>query len=243
MVASASAAGDDPSHGRRVSAIMAEEHHSQGRVAPRGKGWARMRGVSRFKALRFRGEEGGFVHGMWARMQGATNRAMGLVRLTPRQVAPPAGKTNGTAGSSNRLMAVTRMASLQESSRKKEEAETLRKKPRTRMLLAIEKPNSSFNLVMIGTVSLSVLLFMLETEAAVVCQIGRTGRNVWFGVEALCIALFTGEILARLGLVMTEPELSCKARAKGTLRMLCQPMTLVDVIALVPFYTGTGPNP
>ena len=142
-----------------------------------------MRSVSRFKALRM-GEGGIFsIHGMWARMQGATDRAMGLLRLTPRQVAPPEVKTNGTAGSANRLMAVTRMANLQESARRKQEAERIRMQPRTRMLRAIEKPNSSFNLLMIGTVSLSVLLFMLETEAAVVCELGHTGRSVWFWVE------------------------------------------------------------
>ena len=145
-----------------------------------------MRSVSRFKALRM-GEGGIFsIHGMWARMQGATDRAMGLLRLTPRQVAPPEVNTNGTdgtSGSANRLMAVTRMANLQESARRKQEAERIHMQPRTRMLRAIEKPNSSFNLLMIGTVSLSVLLFMLETEAAVVCELGHTGRSVWFWVE------------------------------------------------------------
>ena len=145
-----------------------------------------MRSVDRFKALRM-GEGGIFsIHGMWARMQGATDRAMGLLRLTPRQVAPPEVNTNGTdgtGGSANRLMAVTRMANLQESARRKQEAERIHMQPRTRMLRAIEKPNSSFNLLMIGTVSLSVLLFMLETEAAVVCELGHTGRSVWFWVE------------------------------------------------------------
>ena len=135
-------------------------------------------------------------------------------------------------------MAVTRMAILQEAARRKMEAERIRRKPRSRMQRAIDKPNSSFNLLMIGTVSLSVLLFMLETEASVVCALGRTGRNVWWWIEALCIALFTAEVLARLGLVVTEPGKSCSGRAKGCLRMLIQPMTVVDIVALVPFYTG-----
>ena len=56
--------------------------------------------------------------------------------------------------------------------------------------------------------------------------------------QALCIALFTAEVLARLGLVATEPGKSCYGRAKGCLRMLCQPMTVVDIAALAPFYTG-----
>ena len=126
-------------------------------------------------------------------------------------------------------MAVTRMAILQEAARRKMEAERIRRKPRSRMQRAIDKPNSSFNLLMIGTVSLSVLLFMLETEASVVCALGRTGRNVWWWIEALCIALFTAEVLARLGLVVTEPGKSFSGRAKGCLRMLIQPMTVVDI--------------
>ena len=39
-------------------------------------------------------------------------------------------------------------------------------------------------------------------------------------------------------IVATEPGKSCYGRAKGCLRMLCQPMTVVDIAALVPFYTG-----
>ena len=82
---------------------------------------------------------------MWSRMQDATHRAMGLLRLTPRQVAPPELKANFPVGS-NRLMALTRMAAVQETARVRMEAERLQRKPRTRMLRAIEKPNSKFNL-------------------------------------------------------------------------------------------------
>ena len=79
-----------------------------------------MRGVSRFKALRSR--EGGSFSAMWSRMQDATHRAMGLLRLTPRQVAPPELKANFPVGS-NRLMALTRMAAVQETARVRMEAE------------------------------------------------------------------------------------------------------------------------
>ena len=198
--------------------------------------WARVRGANRFKAFRIRNEEGiRFAH-VWARLQGATNRAIGFLRLTPRQVAPPEVNVDGP--SSARITVVTRMALAQDSARRLQEFDRLRRTYRSRMCLAIEKPNSSFNLLMIGTVSLSVLLFILETEASIVCLLGHTGRTTWFWIEALCIGLFTAEILARLGLVITEPDTSWYNRGAGSLRMLCQPMTLIDIAALVPFYTG-----
>ena len=152
---------------------------------------------------------------MWARMQGATNRAMASLRLTSRQVAPrgpernigdscfTSGAPSDGDGSGGQLMAVTRMAILQEAARRKMEAERIRRKPRSRMQRAIDKPNSSFNLLMIGIVSLSVLLFMLETEASVVCALGRTGRNVWWWVEVRPTATLPVTLIRTLPLPLT----------------------------------------
>ena len=113
------------------------------------------------------------------------------------------------------------MAILQEAARRKMEAERIRRKPRSRMQRAIDKPNSSFNLLMIGTVSLSVLLFMLETEASVVCALGRTGRNVWWWIEVRPTATLSVTLIRTLPVSLTPtstPTVSLTPARRSALR-------------------------
>ena len=195
-----------------------------------------------------------------------------------------------------KLVVLTRMATMKKLSEERRAEAERRRRERTLLIIAreqFERPNSALNLLILAAVSLSVLLFVLETEENVICPLGRSGRRAWFWMETCCIAIFSFELCGRViiawsaaagaaGASSSAAAPAASAAANGSrgststrsaaaassgggagdasggasgggggggdrrptarercvsvARLLLQPMTLVDVAALVPYF-------
>mmetsp|Transcript_29622 Transcript_29622/g.81491 ORF Transcript_29622/g.81491 Transcript_29622/m.81491 type:complete len:475 (-) Transcript_29622:265-1689(-) len=95
--------------------------------------------------------------------------------------------------------------------------------------LLLEDPASSrlafgISLVIIGTIALSIGIFMFETWP----EAYNSSPFLWFSLEALCSVIFTVEYLCRFTV--------CTEGGIRRWRFLISPLNLMDVLAVLPFY-------
>lgn len=142
---------------------------------------------------------------------------------------------------------------------------------RMRLYMIFDDPDSCVlarivQIIMMVTIALSTVSFVLESmpsfrERPRECELLKvTGRPLtveacepkpnpmfWY-LELVCIVIFTVDYLARLSMYHSLLPRGIVRRIEGTLRFMVKPLSVIDLLAIVPFYSecflsigSTGP--
>lgn len=100
---------------------------------------------------------------------------------------------------------------------------------RGRVWRTMRDPTSSplamwINNVVMAVIVLSIVVFCVSTLP----EYYKRDEDVWFGLEAVIVAIFTLEYVVRL---VTAPN---------ALRWILEPLSLIDLLAILPFYIELG---
>lgn len=90
-----------------------------------------------------------------------------------------------------------------------------------------------FNIGMLTLIFLNVLAVILETESSLQLQYFRFFRVF----DAFSVAIFTVEYILRIWTCTEDPRF--KESIRGRIRFSLQPIMLIDLIAILPFYIQT----
>ncbi len=93
-----------------------------------------------------------------------------------------------------------------------------------------ERFSRAFDLIIVTIIGLTSLAIMLETIAPVF----EAGRGAFAVFDVVSVAIFTVEYAARIWTCTEDPKFAHPLR--GRLRFAVQPIILVDLLAIVPFY-------
>ncbi len=93
-----------------------------------------------------------------------------------------------------------------------------------------DRPSHVFDIVLITLITLNLLAIALET----ISPLGEQASGFFLVFEIVSVAIFTGEYLVRVWACTEDPAYAHPV--KGRLRFAVQPLVLMDLVAIVPFY-------
>ena len=93
-----------------------------------------------------------------------------------------------------------------------------------------DRPSHLFDIALITLISLNLLAIALETVA----PLGERASRAFLVFEIVSVAIFTAEYLVRIWACTENPAYAHPV--KGRLRFAVQPLVLMDLVAIVPFY-------
>ena len=93
-----------------------------------------------------------------------------------------------------------------------------------------DRPSHVFDIVLITLITLNLLAIALET----ISPLGEQASGFFLVFEIVSVAIFTAEYLVRVWACTENPVYAHPV--KGRLRFAVQPLVLMDLVAIVPFY-------
>lgn len=105
---------------------------------------------------------------------------------------------------------------------------------RRRVHAVVEEGEGPLGRVLAAVVTTLILLSVSAVMLETVDWIARDHARVLSVVEAVCVVVFTAEIVLRLWSCTVDPRFAHPVM--GRLRYLVQPLTLIDLLAISPFY-------
>ena len=93
-----------------------------------------------------------------------------------------------------------------------------------------DRPSHIFDAALITLITLNLLAIALET----ISPLAEQASGAFLVFEIVSVAIFTGEYLVRVWACTEDPEFAHPV--KGRLRFAVQPLVLMDLVAIVPFY-------
>ena len=93
-----------------------------------------------------------------------------------------------------------------------------------------DRPSHVFDIVLITLITLNLLAIALET----ISPLGEQASGFFLVFEIVSVAIFTGEYLVRVWACTEDPAYAHPVM--GRLRFAVQPLVLMDLVAIVPFY-------